>query len=128
MLNEPSSFCSQPSKAGEMLWPLRYDGVCASGEASAAPTISATPASVARSGLVIDLAAPSRVTIACRARRQPLVAWRRRHAAQRAVDEVVVLLHLPHLAPLRHLRLELLLGERDALPEVDEHVGDRAVA
>src|SRR5262245_17137740 len=46
--------------------------------------------------------------------------------AQRAAENHV----LPGVcrAPLRHLVLELVLGERYAVAEVDEHVCDRAVA
>src|SRR5262245_20350918 len=51
----------------------------------------------------------------------------RRRPAQRAANVVVVAaLHLR--APLRHLRLELLLGERHRVAKVDEHVGDRSTA
>src|SRR5262245_36692972 len=52
----------------------------------------------------------------------------RTDVAQRAADDVVVLRHVEMLATFRHLLLELLVVERDAHAEVDEHVRDRAVA
>ena len=58
----------------------------------------------------------------------PAPGARRRVQAQRTADDDVVLRQLEFLAPLGHLRLELLVGERHAHPQVDEHVRDRTVA
>src|SRR4051794_26795980 len=58
--------------------------------------------------------------------RRPRVVLLRHHTAERAAENDVLARIRGHASP--HLFLELLLGHEDAITEVDEHVGDRAVA
>src|SRR5579883_77197 len=54
--------------------------------------------------------------------------WNRIAVAQWAADQHVVGAQLQLLAPLRHLGVELFIGKRDALPQIDKHVRNRPVA
>src|SRR6187402_3812399 len=123
MLNEPSSFFSQPSKAGETVWPLVYDNIW--------------PLAVWQARTIV--AAP----ISRRARADRIIAWvpgkkwagkrrpwflllllrrrlgrRRNDVAQRAADDHVRPVGAQTLAALGHLDLELVVGQRNRLAEV----------
>src|SRR5262245_6779366 len=126
-LNVPSEFCSQPSYTGTMVSPLST--TCARVREPTRPASTATAKtplaresreSVDRSVAMFML---RRLLLLRRGSRTRQLAV----PAQRATQHGLSLGQVQLLAPLRHLLLELFIGQGDGSPDIDHHVVDRTV-